>query len=958
MTEYEEYLQLSELMHYGTPHDGARSHSGRYKYGSGDIPYQHENLNFLGRVDELRKQGLSDSEVAKALNIIGPSGQPSSSVLRTRLRVINNEKNAYEVANAIKMREQGYTLDEIAKEFDWAGESTVRSKLKDGTRLNVLRGQNTADLLKDAVDSKGFIEVGKGVERELGVSKNTMDEALAILESQGYRTFNARIDQVTNPNSDNKTTLRILCPKGIEPSEKGNTPKEVYAALDANKVETFKDYYTDDGGVTFESIKMLPPTSIKSDRIMVRYGDQGGQEKDGVIEIRRGAEGLDLNGLHYAQVRIGVDNTHYLKGMAIYGNDSDFPKGKDIIFNTNKSSDKSVKDVLKSMKRIDPNDKNSPIDTSNPFGAYINRKGQHEYIDSSGKKKLSPINILKGEGDWDLQNNKLSAQFLAKQPDKLIKQQLDIAYANALNEYNEINSITNKTIKRYYLDKYAKECEKAAIHMEAAALPRQRWKVILPSSDLKEAGEGGSKYGEIYAPTFANGEIVSLVRYPHGGTFEIPTLIVNNNNKACKAKFGNMPDAVAITPKSAEKLSGADFDGDTALVIPHSRKVQIVSRDTLKGLEGFDPKTAYPPIKGMKKLTDKQKGREMGIVSNLIMDMTLKGAPDEDLEKAVKHSMVVIDAVKHKLNYKQSEIDNDINYLKKKYQWRFDEEGNKVGSGPSTLLTRSNAEVHDAPRYVGQPKVNIKGKSWYDSDLPEGALIYKVSEKKRYNKKTGEYDLPLRRTSVQGSEVRNAYELVSDIGNNKERLYADYSNKMRALSNLCRKEEYTTGRSEYHKSAAKTYGAEVRSLEMKLNTSMLNAPRERKAQIIANSKVKAAKASGVQWDKAQWKKYRQMALEDARDSVSAGSKHRKIVISDREWEAIQAGAISDTKLSTILNNTDADSLRARATPRSSISLSDSQKSMMKAYSGTYTIKQIADRFGVSPSTVSKILKEG
>ena len=236
--------------------------------------------------------------------------------------------------------------------------------------------------------------------------------------------------------------------------------------------------------------------------------------------------------------------------------------------------------------------------------------------------------------------------------------------------------------------------------------------------------------------------------------------------------------------------------------------------------------------------------------------------------------------------------------------------------------------------------------------------ILQVSEKKRYNKKTGEYDLPLRRTSVQGSEVRDAYELVSDIGNNKERLYADYSNKMRALSNLCRKEEYTTGRSEYHKSAAKTYEAEVRSLERKLNTSMLNAPRERKAQIIANSKVKAAKASGVQWDKAQWKKYRQMALEDARDSVSAGSKHRKIVISDREWEAIQAGAISDTKLSTILNNTDADSLRARATPRSSTSLSDSQKSMMKAYSGTYTIKQIADRFGVSPSTVSKILKEG
>lgn len=60
--------------------------------------------------------------------------------------------------------------------------------------------------------------------------------------------------------------------------------------------------------------------------------------------------------------------------------------------------------------------------------------------------------------------------------------------------------------------------------------------------------------------------------------------------------------------------------------------------------------------------------KQLDVVSNLITDMTIKGATDEELCRAVKHSMVVIDAVKHKLGYKQSEIDNDIESLKKKYQ--------------------------------------------------------------------------------------------------------------------------------------------------------------------------------------------------------------------------------------------------------------------------------------------------
>ena len=39
-----------ELQHYGMP-----KRSGRYPWGSGDDPYQHGSGDFLGRVDELRK---------------------------------------------------------------------------------------------------------------------------------------------------------------------------------------------------------------------------------------------------------------------------------------------------------------------------------------------------------------------------------------------------------------------------------------------------------------------------------------------------------------------------------------------------------------------------------------------------------------------------------------------------------------------------------------------------------------------------------------------------------------------------------------------------------------------------------------------------------------------------------------------------------------------------------------
>ena len=137
--------------------------------------------------------------------------------------------------------------------------------------------------------------------------------------------------------------------------------------------------------------------------------------------------------------------------------------------------------------------------------------------------------------------------------------------------------------------------------------------------------------------------------------------------------MGSAPkDAVGINSKVAERLSGADFDGDTVMVIPTGGKVKITSTPPLKGLIGFDPKLEYGSdsskvdadgtehyYRGGKEFRPMRNTQtEMGIVSNLITDMTLRGATQDELARAVRHSMVVIDAEKHHLDYKQSELDN------------------------------------------------------------------------------------------------------------------------------------------------------------------------------------------------------------------------------------------------------------------------------------------------------------
>lgn len=953
----EEYLE-----HYGMPR-----RSGRYPWGSGEDPFQSAR-DFYGRIQEMRKNGFTytdeDGKKWTGDNAIAKSLGYTSSEFRTVYAIAKDEHRGNQVATVKRLRDkEGLSTSEIGRKMG-INESTVRSLLDEGAEAKMREARNTADFLKKQVDAKKMVDVGVGVERELNVSREKLDQALFMLEAEGdYHVYGGRVPQVTNKGQ--MTTQKVLCAPGVQ-------HKEIW---DFDRVKTVNDYITRDDGQTYEK-KFTYPASLDSKRLAIRYAEDGGLERDGSVEIRRNVPDLSLGESKYSQVRIMVDGKKYIKGMAVYSDD--LPDGIDVRFNTNKDKSKSKMEVLKDVKS----------DPDNPFGSLIkdaDQGGQYWYDSKTGErcsasnpnKKLGLINKRADEGDWTEWKDALPSQFLGKQSKTLAKKQLDLAKANKEAEFDEICALTNPTVKKYYLNKFAQSCDSAAIDLKAAALPGQKYHVILPVPSLTDR--------EVYAPDYPEGSKLALVRYPHGGTFEIPILTVTHKNGDARKMIGtDTNDAIGINSKVAERLSGADFDGDTVMCIPThdpSGKVRITSTNPLKGLEGFDPKASYKYdrvekdkdgtehyYRGDREFkTMKKTDTEMGKISNLITDMTLAGAKSDEIARAVRHSMVVIDAEKHGLDYKQSEIDNGIAELRHEYQAHVDANGKIKYGGASTLLSRSKGE-YDVDKRQGSARINQKGKPWYNPDRPEGALIWKTADDLEYvvrktNKRTGEVTEETKRRkqkSTKMGETDDAYTLVSDQKHPMELLYADYANAMKDLGNRARMEMVNTGKVAYNKEAKAKYHDEVDDLMRKLEVAESNVTRERAANRMASAEIKAKKAANPDMSKKDEKKASQRALTKARTEVGSVSRRdRNIVLTDAHWKAIQEGAISESILKRILNNTDPDSLRARAMPKSSNDLRPTQVNRIKALSNSnYTIEQIASKLNLSTSTVSNCLKGG
>lgn len=931
----EEYLddeldmdsEETAVEHYGTPR-----HSGRYPWGSGENPYQRY-ADFLGNVRKLEEKGLNKTEIAKAMHM-------TTTVLRAKISVANAELRKERVSMAFKLKEKGYSNPAIAKRMGLPSESSVRALLNEKSRERTNQLSELMDVLKKTVDEKKYVDVGGGSELRLNVSEQKLKNAVELLKEEGYKITNILQQQ---GGTSFKTTVKVLTKDDV-------TKKEIREHQDEIAIP---NYYSEDHGFTLKKIER--PVPVDGSRIMIRYADDpdSGKDRDGTIELRRGVEDLDLHNALYAQVRIAVkqtpdgEGTHYLKGMALYSPDeSKMPPGVDIIFNTNKPRGTDVFGETTDTSVLKPIKKDA--DPDNPFGATIKEeekliRAQRHYVGKDGKEHLSSLNIVNEEGNWGEWAKTLSSQFLAKQRPELIRSQLKEAYDIRKDEFDEINMLTNPAVKQKLFSSFADDCDAAAVHLKGASMPRQRSQVILPMPWLKE--------DECYAPNYKDGETVVLIRYPHSGLFEIPELKVNNRDPKARSIMKrpdgtDAADMIGIHPKAAQKLSGADFDGDTVLVIPNDDR-RVMSRPLMESLRSFDPDMYQLPHDAPKvcKATGFNKQREMGDVSNLITDMTIKGADLEEIARAVKHSMVVIDAEKHHLDWRKSMLDNGIAELKTKYQ-------GGPRKGASTLISKAKGQAHpDERKLITNP---AKMTAEQRKRFYEGEQIWVETGGTHINKAGKEVKNKLNTTKMADILVTTGDASGLSSGTVQESIYANFANRLHNLANEARKAALLSRPDKRSPSAAKTYADEVKSLNEKLYLAELNRPLERKAQLLMGAKLKSYIRENPDMDNDEIKKLRGRLIKESREIV--GAKKEPVKVTPKEWEAIQAHAVSYNVLRKILNNSDMDYIKQLSMPRNQPVMSNAKIARARSmFNQGRTTAEVAEALDVSISTLQKAL---
>ena len=355
-----------------------------------------------------------------------------------------------------------------------------------------------------------------------------------------------------------------------------------------------------------------------------------------------------------------------------------------------------------------------------------------------------------------------------------------------------------------------------------------------------------------------------------------------------------------------------------------------------------------------------RKGFQMGSVSNLITDMQIAGATPEELARADRHSMVVIDAEKHNLDWRASEIDNDIAGLKTKYQG-----GPKKGA--ATLISRASSQA-DVPerkelKYLSSNKMSAQD----IEDFKAGKRVYEYTGRKyQYvDKKTGKVKEKEARTNLTKMEkVDDARELMSNNGQGSpiERVYADYANTMKAMANEARRIARQPSTYRYNPEARKKYDKECTSLKNKLIEAQKNSPLERAAQNIANVIVNAKIAANPILKERDYKddltKIKNQAIAEGRKRTGADKQSVMVKFTDKEWEAVTAGAISGNFLSDLLINADMETVVQLATPRKSSTLANSKIDRAVAMlNNGFTQAEVAAEFGITPSTLMRSLDE-
>jgi len=844
------FFKKNYLIHYGT-----KRHSGRYPWGSGG-----NESGTTKQIQELLNKGYSYKDIANKLGT-------TASEIKSYISYSKTQETNHMIHQIAAKKQHGYSNVEIAKQLG-VSEGLVRyysnKQISEKKAASNERVDKVSKSLESILDKHIGVDVGTGVNVNLNLTNSEMNKVIVGLKDKGYK-----VEMINVPDPTNRaiTVLhQILTKESVTGRDLHQSINDIVSVnVKANKVSTG-----------------TKPISISKTRVAIKHDPS----KDGMIYIRPGVKDIFIPvGKTYCQARILVGENKYLKGMAVYSDD--IPKGKDVQFFHSKATDsKALKDIEKGI---------------NIFGSNVyqyEKNGVQSAINVVGSKPGAGV-----EGYWDGWNSarNLSTQFLAKQPPKAITERIRATKLDLAKELKDINSISNPTIKSWALENFSLALDKKAASMDVSAFPRQSNKVIF-GIDIKD--------NEVYAPTYNSGETIALVRYPHAGTFEIPVLKVNNNNPSGRKILGNAIDAIGISAKSAAQLSGADYDGDTVIAIPAK---YVKATAPVKSLIDFDPRKAYPNGPTTPRITEKQKQEKMGEITNLISDATIRGASVSELTRLVKHSMVVIDSYKHNLDYKQSEIDNDIASLKKKYR--------------QTASIISDAK---SPAYVNRElDTSAKGRSYSLPIDSKGNIVYKESTTKRYKSKVDKISL-----------IDNPEKHYTS-SNGVESSYASYSEHLKNMARSARLQSAKVSKAySVNEAAAKEYKNEIASISYKLG----QFERSKAAERQVNRKTLAKSAKSDDTTKA----------EQIRANYRKQYGVAPLQLTKREAEALAKGALPK---STVVKALKAfKGLNYSSFTKSTQATTKLQASNVKRYKNLgYNYSEIANILGISVDRVKQYL---
>jgi DNA-binding Lrp family transcriptional regulator len=201
------------------------------------------------------------------------------------------------------MKEAGMSNVAIGQKLG-VSEATVRNYLSKKTpaeKVKKLQLDNISDAIKSGVSNTGYLDVGVGVERQLGVSRTKFNAMVnKLVEEEGYHLHEVHVQRLSDPTGSKYTTVKVLT----------KNPDVTDTRKNSDKIRPL-DTWSEDGGLSLN--KTYPPHMLPLNRIKIRYAEEGGTDKDGLIELRPGTKDLDLGKSKYAQVRIGAEGDLILK---------------------------------------------------------------------------------------------------------------------------------------------------------------------------------------------------------------------------------------------------------------------------------------------------------------------------------------------------------------------------------------------------------------------------------------------------------------------------------------------------------------------------------------------------------------------------------------------------------------------------------------------------------------------